>query len=405
MKGLSDAVHNPWTVANICEQRLPLLEPIPQFNDHNRRIGFNDHLLVVCYVHVLVSATFSQEDNKVPSHIHAIFAITMLIDYSIIVFCVFRIRRVLRSGPTISTTTRRLNRAMDRVLMFNVGAEMNPEVTLFSGLLPTSIVYLPFRLHGLRHQLVCRFPVVRFLVFDSDELVLHLLSHFDDVIHSSVQKNGDALAAIEWTTSIERVQNERNPHRNETAKKSDSTLFVVTNFITYFVVPFLGFCLSTSCNVLKQNSILPLKQPKQVDLILSLLTHDANLKIVPITYELLGYVKSDATFGLPELENMLLNNTLDLIAMRFQRTEHRQTIFAFTEVMYYVHTRLLRQKRDHNLTQMWSFFRTYDTKIWLLFAAAVLAQWAFCVLVRRFEAYTLKQKPVSVLQVIISARL
>ncbi|KAI6171627.1 hypothetical protein M3Y98_00883600 [Aphelenchoides besseyi] len=132
--------------------------------------------------------------------------------------------------------------------------------------------------------------------------------------------------------------------------------------------------------------------------ILSLLAHDANLKIVPITYELLGYVKSDATFGLPELENMLLNNTLDLIAMGFQRTEHRQTIFAFTEVMYYVHTRLLRQKRDHNLTQMWSFFRTYDTKIWLLFAAAVLAQWAFCVLVRRFEAYTLKEKPVSVLE-------
>ncbi|KAI6195742.1 hypothetical protein M3Y94_01023400 [Aphelenchoides besseyi] len=132
--------------------------------------------------------------------------------------------------------------------------------------------------------------------------------------------------------------------------------------------------------------------------ILTLLAHDANYKIIPFTYESMGYVSEDPALGLPELESMLLNGSLDLISMGFQKTEHRESLFSFSEIMYYVHTRLLRQKREHNLTQMWSFFRTYDSKIWLLFAAAILAQWAFCVLVRRFEAYTLKQKPIGVLE-------
>ncbi|KAI6195765.1 hypothetical protein M3Y94_01026400 [Aphelenchoides besseyi] len=140
------------------------------------------------------------------------------------------------------------------------------------------------------------------------------------------------------------------------------------------------------------------KFPGLIVEILTLLAHDANLKIVPITYESMGYVKTDATFGLPEIENMLLNNTLDLMAMAFQKTEHRESLFSFTEIMYYVHTRLLRKHQVRHLTQMWSFFKTYDTNVWLLFAAAILAQWAFCVLVRRFEAYTLKQKPISVLE-------
>ncbi|KAI6193271.1 hypothetical protein M3Y96_01000600 [Aphelenchoides besseyi] len=89
------------------------------FETSNSRT-IENRVLILKHVGFQLSKTeIFEVDNKVPSHIHAIFAITMLIDYSIIVFCVFRIRRVLRSGPTISTTTRRLNRAMDRVLMFN----------------------------------------------------------------------------------------------------------------------------------------------------------------------------------------------------------------------------------------------------------------------------------------------
>ncbi|KAI6224030.1 hypothetical protein M3Y95_00839900 [Aphelenchoides besseyi] len=54
-----------------------------------------------------------------PVEIDVIFGPIMLTNYTIIVSCVFQIRRHLRSGPIMSTTTKRMNREMDRVLIFN----------------------------------------------------------------------------------------------------------------------------------------------------------------------------------------------------------------------------------------------------------------------------------------------
>ncbi|KAI6170325.1 hypothetical protein M3Y98_01227900 [Aphelenchoides besseyi] len=131
--------------------------------------------------------------------------------------------------------------------------------------------------------------------------------------------------------------------------------------------------------------------------ILTLLAHDCQLKIVPSTYLTMGYVEESVSVGFDELEQMMLNGSLDVLAMGFQDTERRRSLFEFSEVMYFVRTRLLRQHRVQSFIQMWSFFKTYDRNTWIAFAAAVLAQWIFFVLVRRFEAYKLKQKPTSVL--------
>ncbi|KAI6195741.1 hypothetical protein M3Y94_01023300 [Aphelenchoides besseyi] len=53
-----------------------------------------------------------------PIGVDTIFGVTMLVNYSIIIFCACRIRRLLRSGTVTSIATRRMNREMDRVLMF-----------------------------------------------------------------------------------------------------------------------------------------------------------------------------------------------------------------------------------------------------------------------------------------------
>ncbi|KAI6195903.1 hypothetical protein M3Y94_01044000 [Aphelenchoides besseyi] len=59
----------------------------------------------------------------------------MLINYFIIAYCSIQIRRTLRAGPITSATTRRMNRDMDRVLMFNA------LIPIFSNVFPSSYMH------------------------------------------------------------------------------------------------------------------------------------------------------------------------------------------------------------------------------------------------------------------------
>ncbi|KAI6238625.1 PBPb domain-containing protein [Aphelenchoides fujianensis] len=136
--------------------------------------------------------------------------------------------------------------------------------------------------------------------------------------------------------------------------------------------------------------------------ILHLLSQDANFTIVPYSWQTLGFANEDDV-TIRDLVVAIRNGTLDLMGMGFQKTQWRETQLHFSEPLYIVNTRLLRKTNEKKLQQVWIKclklpFRTYSPETWYAFLAVCLVQWAFCVLVRRFEAYTRREQPVGVLE-------
>ncbi|KAI6174516.1 hypothetical protein M3Y97_00999400 [Aphelenchoides bicaudatus] len=127
--------------------------------------------------------------------------------------------------------------------------------------------------------------------------------------------------------------------------------------------------------------------------IIGLLARESNLTIRALTAADFGYepdqLKDVASNGLLD---MLRNGTVDLIAMSFQVTQQREKQFSFTETIYKVQTRVLKQPESRKFTKIWAFFSNYDHYVWTAFVIVWLLQWMLGLLVQQMEANISGQK-------------
>ncbi|KAI6184866.1 hypothetical protein M3Y97_00642400 [Aphelenchoides bicaudatus] len=112
--------------------------------------------------------------------------------------------------------------------------------------------------------------------------------------------------------------------------------------------------------------------------------------------ELVKLTDKENKIPLSEAQYMLENDTIDVIALGFQKTEVREARFEFSKPLYWARTRLLRRNPDGQMEQMFSFFQTYEQCVWMAFGVMLILQWIFCMFVQKLETRAGWKKQTSV---------
>ncbi|KAI6230275.1 hypothetical protein M3Y99_01083100 [Aphelenchoides fujianensis] len=129
--------------------------------------------------------------------------------------------------------------------------------------------------------------------------------------------------------------------------------------------------------------------------VINLVAREAGLTIVPITRADLSY-NLTGNFVHDQLDVLMADPHLDLVATSMQVTEERAEKYSFSEPLYQVATRALKRMKSGKYEHMWSFFETYGLSTWAGMAGAWLIQLLFCVLVRQAEAKLSGMRPLPV---------
>ncbi|KAI6224069.1 hypothetical protein M3Y95_00844300 [Aphelenchoides besseyi] len=139
------------------------------------------------------------------------------------------------------------------------------------------------------------------------------------------------------------------------------------------------------------------KYPGLLVEIINVITKEVGLKIVPFTYSDLNLTYS-GNFVRNEMNSVIDNPMIDLIASPYQKTALRDKQYSLTHPIYQVSTRALKRQRISRYEHIWSFFETYSSATWIALGLAWIMQWILCVLIRQVETQLKRRKGPDILE-------